>query len=344
VQRLVRSKMGDFLEQYFLFQDGMKCEEIASKFLKLRKPELPGPKSWAQLVPCTAGDVRRAFEYVRKWAAALPNKASVLATARLELAKINKDAAWSELAGRLKAPKETLSESVDQSKRRGKEWGTADHISLNSGGSGYFDYDRYLQNLFSARSLKRRESSELPKQAMVSQPAEIENFLSSLSERVGVTRSSAAPKLRAKPRTPEPDLPRVWRLTPLAPRKEIEMPAQVEKQASGVALDRKKARSLQVEAGLIALIDGPAPIPHELRQQLVTVADRLQDGDSVAQIAKRLRTNTTAINRLISKMKKAAEQQAATYSDSELEPEGQDNPTYAVPFGANNHEINVLHA
>ena len=345
VQRLVRSKMGDALEMYFLFQDGQKCQEIASKFLKLHKPATAGPKSWPQLVPCTAGDVRRAVEYVRKWSATLANKAPVLGAARLELAKINKAAVWSELAGRLKAPKETIvMPEIDPGKKRGKEWATADHVSMGSGVGGYFDYDRHLQNVFAARSLKKRESNELPKQAKVSQPAEIENFLSSLSERVGVVRSADAPKLPAKPRAPEPDLPPVWRLTPLAPRKEMETPAQVEKQASGVALDRKKARSLQVEAGLIAIIDGPAPIPHKLRQQLVAIADRLQEGDSVPEIAKRLRTNTTSINRLLSKMKKAAKQQAATYSGSEREPEGQDSPTYAVPSYTNNHEINVLHA
>lgn len=341
VQRLARSKMGGFLEQYFLFQDGMKCAEISSRFLKLKKRTTGGPKSWPQLVPCSAGDVRRAVEYVKKWIATLNNKAAVLSAARLELEKINKDAAWSELS-RLEARKETISEpDVDQSRKRGREWATVDHLYTGSGGGGYFDYDRHLQNIFAARSLKRRESSEIPKQVKVSQPAEIENFLSSLSERVGVTRSTATPKLRATPRTPEPDLPRVWRLTPLAPRKETQTPTQVE---GGVVIDRKKARSLQVEAGLIALIDGPAPIPHKLRQQLVAIADRLQDGDSVPQIAKRLRTNPTAINRLISKMRRAAEQQAATYPDHERESEGQHSPTYTVPFCANNNEINVLQA
>jgi transposase-like protein len=311
IQRLVRSQMGDCLEMYFLSQEGQSCKEIAPKFVKLRKPKPSGPKSWPQLISCTPGDVRRAVEYVKSWADTLPREGSILATAQEELQNLNRQAAWSALSQLLPAPHKEKETEIDLGKRRGKEWDSIEHIFVSSPEKSAFVTSEYLAALLH----KSRRSYE--RESPVPEPMSAEDrarFLQGVSDQAGLgirywvengrVRNSAENLLtpRFKQRN-QKEIPSVFRTEP----EPILVPYVKPKCLSAPdARDRKKARLRQIESGLIALLDGPTKISNREKARLIAVADRLQSGDSVQQIASRLRVSKTKVERIVRKLKSAA--------------------------------------
>jgi hypothetical protein len=318
IQRLVRSRMGDYLEMYFLFEDGMPCKDIAPKFRKLYVPEVSGPRCWGQLVACKPGDVRRAVENIKRWSATLKNKGAVLALARVELEKINRAAAWSELARHLPVDKPRRTEpEIDPSKKRGREWGTVDHISVTADTDENFDYDKFWANYFHNRRSKKPDSVVIPKVQPMSGFERVV-FLQALADRIGANitywvdadgrvrcsdENAPDPRLRPKPHPSVPDLPRVWRTEPPPVPVPYQKPDDGPPEDAG---DRKRGRLRQLDNGLIRLLDSGSLTNSEQRR-LVQITDLLIDGRSIKDTAKKMKCSIRTVNGLISTLKRAAQ-------------------------------------
>jgi hypothetical protein len=329
-QQIARSRKGDFLEMYLLFQEGEKPKDIAKKFFKMYCPPAGGPKSWPRLVTLEPGEVRASIEYVRRWLQTIPNKANFLFEVQEELKRINKDRAWSEIARELAPPKVKRPESVvPADKKRGKQWASVGSISgAPSGGGRGFDFDRYYENLFSARTKKILPDETIPVVRKMDGPVEYARFMQSIADQVkadltywvdvdGRVRCSDMSVLRRDKTEaePEPEAPewfswagalsrplddwmsRAWALRyEPKPRPEIK---------DDPATARKKAKRRAIDNGLIALIDGGKLTEGE-RQELVRIADLALEGQAIPTIARRVKLSESTVKRTITKLVKAA--------------------------------------
>jgi hypothetical protein len=351
-QHVARSRKGDYIEMYLLFQEGEKLRDIGQKFFKIQAPTAGSPRSWPCLVPLEIKEVRASINYVRRWLQRLPNPANFLFEVQEELKRVNKDRIWAELSRKLNPPKPPVPESECPPDKK-QIGSTIDNIRISGGRSPKFNLDKYFANLFAIRYKTPAKSSESLTMSGPMTPEDRVEFWQEMSDRLqlnaeywvgedGVVKSSIdnLPDPRSIPRKEEfvtwptktlaaptwvPEVNSVLRqaaqtgvapgwlakIWPILARESV--PAKPTRKEIDRERQSRKIEKLRIlDAGFVALLDGPTPPREKTRETMYIILEKLGIGWELQEIADHLELSVSSVKGFVAQMKKASPKISST--------------------------------